>query len=120
MTDVLFPGFEPPPREPPLSADASRTVRQRLAIAAGAHPLSLVVPLALHPQAPTDATRDDPPGRPFTCGTCTNRVAYGYPKCVADGRRRISHGAATDCRAWWPACTDYDPRTDSPTGGPDA
>ena len=41
--------------------------------------------------------------------------AYAYPKCVLPDPRtgrpieaRLTHSAATDVRAWWPACPAYD------------
>jgi len=53
---------------------------------------------------------------------------YAYPKCclpgpvrvyrksadgwrweVVEGAPRATHGAASDVRAWWPACPDYSP-----------
>ena len=46
-----------------------------------------------------------------TCGTCTHRILRGrhstYPKC---DRGPITNGAATDVRAWWPACTRWEPK----------
>jgi hypothetical protein len=43
-----------------------------------------------------------------------------YPKCIAavEGTEHltapsITHGAATDVRAWWPACIDYQPGDNS-------
>jgi hypothetical protein len=34
-----------------------------------------------------------------------------YAKCVIDEAKqypRVSHGAGTDVRAWWPACKDHE------------
>jgi hypothetical protein len=103
----LFPDLEPTPRPPvkPMSADRRRTQRQRDAVAAGVHPLTR-----------TKARPDL-----GTCGDCALRVVFGhhdrsYPKCtvgaVLDGPERspgpyMTNGAATDCRAWWPACDSF-------------
>ncbi|MEV4093823.1 hypothetical protein [Streptosporangium saharense] len=109
---VLFGAPDPPePKQPPESQTVRRTRRQAAMLAAGIHPLSAVVgKLRLHEQA---APYGDPraPGR--RCGNCTFRQVLGYhgdhyPKCTFGGEARISHGAATDCRAWWPGCTDHE------------
>jgi hypothetical protein len=117
-SDQPIPGVDwPEPDLPPdvdpetLSADRARTLRQQQNVAAGFHPLTLG---PLHPSAVRTATRDDAPGRPFTCGTCTHRApSRGYPKCWVDtgpgNAGRITSGPGTDVRAWWPACPDYDP-----------
>jgi hypothetical protein len=112
---------EPPPVEE-LSADRRRTLRYLRLIQAGRHPFGGL----LHEHA---APVDDPhaPGR--RCGNCWYRQllsyhARTYPKCLLgieaptdsnpyghDGR--VAHSAASDCRAWWPACRDHsygDPR----------
>lgn len=77
-----------------LSADARRTARQRADVERGWHPLVGGVILI--------------DGR--TCGDCKHRVLIGhhnrvYPKC---DRTTITHGAGSDCRAWWPACTMHE------------
>ena len=128
MTDDQL--FAAEPLKPPekMSPDRRRTARQRALIAAGLHPLMVYAgyvhkSVRLHPEAPGDCAPDAPRGRPFTCGSCRFRVVVGwnsrsYPKCVVDltddGQTldtspRASHGAATDVRAWWPACRDYEP-----------
>lgn len=113
-----------PARPEPLSVDARRTRRQADAVAAGAHPLALVRPgIRVHPDAQgSAATKANTDQRPLRCGTCIYRGSIGgYPKCLwrpagdvpgSDGRYRnapprVSSGAGTDCRSWWPACTDY-------------
>jgi hypothetical protein len=101
----------PPPAEK-LSPDRRRTLRQRHAVARGVHPLALVF-------GPSVRVLDDP-GR--TCGDCRFRQllaggARHYSKCVFGDGARASRSAATDVRAWWPACTDHewgDHTTDSP------
>lgn len=115
-TDALFP--YPGTGPPPLTQDQRRTERQAVCITAGGHPLGLVLgPHAVHRHPATRDqlyTRNDPARRPFTCGTCIHRQvvtwrAGAYPKCWVpiDGRddTRATHGASTDVRAWWPACT---------------
>ena len=86
----------------PRSRDRRRTAGQRTAVAEGRHPLT--------------------GGRTFpdrgTCGTCVHRYlvswhAKRYPKCEHYGE---THGASTDVRAWWPACSQHEPRTDLPSG----
>ncbi|WP_170223054.1 hypothetical protein [Nonomuraea turkmeniaca] len=108
---ALFEGPEPitPPRE---SAGRSLTRRQRELLAAGQHPLSLALgrPLRLHPEA---APHEDRQARGRRCGTCVfrqtmSRRGHSYPKCSKGEGRRVSHGAATDCRSWWPGCSDHE------------
>jgi hypothetical protein len=102
----------------PLSADARRTRRQTATLAAGWHPLGP----KLHPQA---APADDRTAAGRRCGTCWYRKVVNaghagtFPKChfgalnptdtdPRPGRPpRASNSAATDCRAWWPACVDH-------------
>jgi hypothetical protein len=93
--------------------------RQALRIAHGCHPLSIYgVCIPLHADAPRDAHRGD--DRPYPrCGGCRFRRLVGgherdYPKCLAgyDGHEwstavRASASTASDVRAWWPACADY-------------
>lgn len=117
--DALFdapPGFMPPPI-PGMSADQRRGVRQARALANGAHPLGVAFNrhLPLHPDA---APADDRVAPGLRCSTCRFREVLGhhsrsYPKCTHGDGARISHGAGTDVRAWWPACRDYEPREDS-------
>lgn len=125
-TDGMY--VPPPDPEPPLSSDARRTRLQRDRINAGFHPLLVAVHGAnhhtkVHPDAPTDCAPDAPRSRPFTCGSCRFRMLFTngngvWPKCTygipdqypnLDKSPRTSHGAATDVRAWWPACADYEP-----------
>ncbi len=126
MTLALFdadPAPALPPPEP-LSPDRRRTLRQHQAVENGVHPLALVF-------GPAVRVHSDPARR---CGNCRHRCpsgAHAYPKCLLgyqrtelppdDHRRRsgqthavsmprVSSGAATDVRAWWPACTDHERR----------
>ena len=117
--DALF-HVEPVPLPEPaevLSGDRRRTLRQADAIARGRHPLELALgsPLRLHAEA---APADDRTAPGLRCGTCRFRELLGYhdhkhAKCLfsSTDRRwpRVTHGAATDVRAWWPACRDYQP-----------
>lgn len=96
-----------------LSADRLRTIRQATALADGRHPLGLALgrTLRLHSDAPPVDDRHAPGPR---CGSCWHRQVLGhhnrsYGKCMADDGGRVSHGAGTDVRAWWPACRDYSP-----------
>lgn len=133
MADTLFdatPYTVEPPAEPKLSPDRRRTARQAQAVANGVHPLGLALgyPIRMHPDAPRDRTSEGP-----RCGTCWYRkmLAYhkrSYPKCLYDVENdtdqrpgmayRVTHGAGTDVRAWWPACVDYSPG--EPSLSPDA
>jgi len=107
-----------PPKPEKLSAGRRLTIRQQQDIARGWHPLS-------------HTTRDGlklAPAGTGTCGTCRFRSPSSgdgtWPKCKFgayeetrtgfEGRTytlthypRASSSAATDCRAKWPACTDY-------------
>jgi hypothetical protein len=122
MSDALFhvepvPLPAPPPK---MSADRRRTLRQLDALSAGTHPLGMhprILPghLPLHPDA---APADDHTAPGLRCGTCLFRQLLGYhdhkhPKCLFGNTKgrwpRVTHGAATDVRAWWPACRDYQP-----------
>lgn len=100
-----------------LSADRRRTLRQARDLTAGRHPLTGG---RLHPDA---APADDRRAEGARCGTCRFRAVIGYHnrsygKCLwpnPDAAKlhdlpRVTHGAATDCRGWWPACTDWQPQ----------
>jgi len=134
VTETLFPGYEPEEREPrpsedmTLSAGRRLTLRQAEMVADGIHPLTRG---PLHPLASLNRDASAPKGDPFTCGSCYFRkVAQyhdrAYPKCclpgpntgqvktygsvtVTVGYPRATHSAASDVRAWWPACPDYSP-----------
>jgi hypothetical protein len=93
-----------------LSPDRRRTVRQRLDLAKGVHPLTGG---PLHKLA---APHDDRDAAGHRCGTCRFRIveeyrSRSYPKCHwPDGTLNppyVTHGPASDVRAWWPACTEY-------------
>lgn len=120
---TLFPDYEPevrelrPSEQPGLSADRRRTLRQAERIADGIHPLTGG---PLHELASRHRDASAPKDDPFTCGSCWFRQTFryhdgSYAKCyfgvTNEDRRapRISHSAATDVRAWWPACRDYSP-----------
>lgn len=124
-----------PVKEPGLSAGRRRTQRQAALVDRGYHPLLAAlfgeqISTRVHVNAPPDCAPDAPKARPFTCGSCRFRQVIGwnsrtYPKCVfdlwdttqdaavtesrtLDSSPRASHGGATDVRAWWPACRDYE------------
>jgi hypothetical protein len=95
-----------------LSAGQRLTLRQKADVANGRHPLM------------------GGPTRPElgTCGDCVHRVligshSRGWPKCDWGGPSQrgldlMSHSAATDCRAWWPACSNFEPKPKEATDGP--
>lgn len=74
-----------------LSTQRRLTLRQRADVDRGVHPL----------------TRE--PARPElgTCGDCALRRVEKYAKCWRDDGRLATHSAATDVRAWWPACPAF-------------
>lgn len=83
-----------------LGEDARRTRRSERALAAGWHP---VTHLLLHPDAPSASDRAAPGPR---CGTCVHMVHQAsYLKCDLVP---LTHGPATDTRAWWPACRSWE------------
>lgn len=111
-TEYLFdlPGG-PVPDEPKLSGDRRRVQRQAEFLARGQHPLAAALrwSLRLHADAAPVDDRDEPGRR---CGNCWYRETSlwhnrTYAKCTADDGTRITHGAGTDVRAWWPACRDH-------------
>jgi len=109
------------PEVPKLSPSQRLKARQAEKIAAGEHPLSNVGDI---PKRVLLA-----PAGTGTCGTCVHKLrphhhGRAYPKCAAGAFRdpagsgfrevwpRAAHSESTDVRAWWPACTDYQPRDD--------
>jgi len=126
MSEALFDmaPIAPPPPPEKESADRRRTRRQAEAVQRGVHPLALMFAgVRMHPEADRSAASSDGRYLPYRCGSCRFReVALyhnrSYGKCfwfrgdqpkTADGYPRVSHSAASDVRAWWPACTDYEP-----------
>lgn len=110
----------PEPKPPKESPTVRRTRRQAAMLAAGLHPLSTVLgtvsgsKLRLHTEAAPYGDHRAPGRR---CGNCRFRKlvhggAQSYPKCAFGDGARVSHGAATDCRAWWPACSDHEWKID--------
>lgn len=105
MTGHLFDPPEPivTPNGPTLSAGRRLTLRNNTSIARGIHPA-------------TNRPLLDPPQ---VCGTCTHCHRYtaagggNYIKC-ARHRLGMSHWAASDIRASWPACVLW-----APAGDPD-
>lgn len=123
VDEPLFAGYEPPPTPEPgpqLSAGQRLTLRQSEMVANGIHPLTRG---RLHPLASTHRDASAPKDDPFTCGSCYFRTVekyhdHSYPKCWLPGPNasadrptypRVTHGPASDVRAWWPACPDYSP-----------
>ena len=106
--EALSADFEAEPVEK-LSAGRRLTLRQRTQVEAGVHPLTGG---KTHPEW-------------GTCGDCRFRKIVQYrsgrwPKCVwtppgwsaedaeMKAPPRATHGSASDVRAWWPACSDFD------------
>ncbi|GAA3223046.1 hypothetical protein [Actinocorallia longicatena] len=109
MSEGLFPAppsITPAPAEPKLSVDRRRTAKQQAALARGAHPTSLYFQrtVRLHPDAAPADSRTADGLRCRTCARLSNN-GWGYLKCSNVGD---SHSAATDMRAWWPACVNYE------------
>lgn len=115
MDDALFdlPAgaiHDPPPAtKQEMSYTARLTARQATTLATGWHPLGH----KLHPNA---APPDDRQAPGLRCRTCTHLchqvgTSGSYLKCAA---HLITRGPGTDVRAWWPACTTYQPRKDQP------
>lgn len=109
MSDALFdmdPVAFPTPGGRELSADQRRTLRQRQRLERGTHPIAH---RGLHPDAPR-VTAPNEPGDGPRCGSCAHLKVSPYPvrtyfKCDLVGS---THGAGTDVRRWWPACTAWE------------
>lgn len=116
----------PPPEREKTSPEVRRRERQAACLANGLHPLTAALgwPVRLHADAaPAD---DRAARRGLRCGGCRFRevIRYhsrSYPKClhgwdgdgyVFDRAPRVSNGAGTDIRGWWPACGSYEPRAE--------
>ncbi len=111
MPDFLFdvPAEPEPEPAPTESATVRRTRRQAAMLAAGIHPLSAVlsVKLRLHAEAAPYGDRQADGRR---CGNCRFRELLTWrsqtlPKCTYGAR--MTHGAASDVRAYWSACVDH-------------
>ncbi len=110
MTADVLPGMpEPSPafEKPARSAGQRLTERQAQDVRKGHHPLTGG---PLHDLADTTARKGDPAGLAYRCGTCVHRVSLNHhgeywPKCDLS---TITHGQATDVRAWWPACPRWE------------
>lgn len=111
MSDALFdmdPVAFPTPGGVELSADQRRTLRQRQRLERGTHPIAH---RGLHPDAPR-VTEPGQPGDGPRCGSCAH--LYQAPYQGASNKRYLkcalvgaTHGAGTDVRRWWPACTSW-------------
>lgn len=124
---VDLPGAAPPGHhQPGISADRRRTLRQAAALAAGHHPLGMYLrrTLKLHPAA---APADDRTAAGLRCRDCAfwrqvsgehagvfRKCLYGLAGNSLETAPRASRSAATDCRGWWSACVDYQPRPGKP------
>lgn len=127
--------FGEPPRVEPLppvdgvalSTDRARTRRQAELLADGWHP---VAGRLLHPAAASAHDRQAPGLRCRSCRfrlTANHGTAGSYAKCYWPGEEtvdrldnlpRFSRGPATDIRAWWPACADYEAADEHATNPP--
>jgi hypothetical protein len=119
---TLFDMGTPEPAEK-LSEGRRRTLRQKLAMEHGSHPLSLLGAfLRLHPDAPPVDDRKAPGPR---CGGCAfiMRNERGYLKCTRGRSGEIctpsfrsgpheTHGGGSDLRSYWPACEHWEERRD--------
>jgi hypothetical protein len=113
MSTNILPGMpEPSPafERPKRSAGQRMTERQAQDVRQGRHPLTGG---RLHDRADTTARKSDPTGLSYRCGSCTHRVSLNHhgehwPKCDLS---TITHGQASDCRAWWPACPRWEATT---------
>lgn len=90
------------------------TLRNIASLAAGRHPIA---GRPLHSDA---APHDDRGAAGLRCRDCVfrrpgpGRHSRDYPKCwytVTGVPLHVTNGPATDCRAWYPACTDFEPVT---------
>lgn len=114
MTASLFPDLIPeePETVEKLSAGRRLTIRQHADVERGRHPLG--------DHGATLSRELTEQGH--TCGDCLYRTggsSHQWPKCwwpknptakTTDPQpptQRYTNGSATDCRAWWPACTDW-------------
>ncbi|KAB7761789.1 hypothetical protein [Mycolicibacterium mucogenicum] len=118
LFEVPADAYVVPPAPEVLTRGERRTRLVATRIARGEHPLGRI-------QLHADAARERGAGG-LICGTCRFRELMGgnqrsYPKCrlpVQVGDRvtfpRDTGCESSDIRAWWPACTDYQP-TESET-----
>lgn len=106
---LLFPELaelRPVPAREQESPTRRRTRRARLLLAAGLHPLSVLVRgLRLHPDAAAVHDRAAPGLR---CGDCAHlrlqaNTKARYLKCEL----YLSRCESSDIRAWWPACVRF-------------
>lgn len=117
MSEPTLFDTEPYEVEPTkLSRQQLLTIGQREKISRGFHPLSHT--------AGTGRLKLGPAGP--TCGDCEFRTVghnRAYPKCVFGKQERlqayvgravkrpvyprVDSSISTDCRKWWPACTDF-------------
>lgn len=111
--------------QPKLTTGEALRVRQAQRLGRGLHPLSMPgwPLLPLHRDAAPGWDLDAPGLR---CGHCrfrqllTGEGNRPFPKCTKPNHRgeasRASHSTASDVRAWWPACRDFEPAAATPDG----
>jgi len=118
MTEALFDLNLPEhPADPTagMSAQQKMTRRKQQALAQGLHPLAVLFGhIRLHKDA---APADDRNAPGLRCGGCRHfgRNFHGYPHCLYGDGVRSSNSANSECRQWYPACVDYQPRNGSET-----
>lgn len=113
MTDIALFDMQSEIPEPARddTPEKRRRARQLARIRNGYHPLGGT--LKLHDQADRDAVPYEGRDLPYRCGTCAFRVLVGghardFPKCAKGDGIRVTNGPASDVKAWWPACRDYE------------
>ena len=103
-----------PDRYAGLNADAKRTAQQRDMIGAGQNPGTH---MPIHAKAATGKT-----GTGLRCRDCahlyrkTGHFQGAFLKCDKTSIRSDVHSTGPDMRAWWPACTLFDPRPEGDAG----
>lgn len=113
MSDVPLFDLPTTSRRRPGSTASRRTGRQSFLIFLGYHPLSPVTPgRTLRLSSAAQAGRKGGP----RCGNCAFVGWLGAEtpwessqmKCWFDKGKRVTRGAATTVRLWWPGCTDWE------------
>jgi hypothetical protein len=116
VTDSLFPDLEPAEPEPDpykgMGRDARRTAKNLERIAAGTHPGTH---MPLHTDAATERT-----GPGLRCRDCAHlyrKVGHyegAFLKCDMTRIRSDVQSTGPDMRSWWPACTRFTPKEETP------
>jgi len=91
-TDERLFDVPPTPTEAKLSPDQRRTIRHHAAIADGRHPMM-----------------GGPVNLEHTCGDCAHHFSHTRNRTWHKCDLNATHGAGTDIRVSWPACTKWAP-----------